>query len=394
MDIPSVASIVKSASTCIRVPSRVEWIEQTVQFLTQQAMDCGVCEAPQSFRISLALHEALTNAVVHGNLEVSSELKELLDGAAFARMLAERASDPRYASREVEILFEYNSQTAQWTMTDEGRGFDADEVLHRIEQSTSASAESIESLLASGRGIQLMRSIMSDIRFDLGGRRVIMSHVRELSEAAARPSERRRRVGILLRGNGGIDWDKVEELAAAELGMSVEEACRARVDRVERVLLEVSDPYGPIYLPAKVCGRRITGDDAFQLFCRIRSRAEIDEEITESREVGDAIARLLERFGGAEIEHHELRTHQRRVYTERVEVIGPAGQSPRHAFARDLSRGGIAFITTFPLPPGPIEVRLPRPDNGQTLRVSGIVRRCDQLMAGFYDVGVRFIGWA
>jgi len=69
------------------------------------------------------LHEALTNAVVHGNLELASDLKER-DDDTFARALAERTADPHFCERNVLIEVDHNEDRCCWTFTDEGRGFD------------------------------------------------------------------------------------------------------------------------------------------------------------------------------------------------------------------------------------------------------------------------------
>lgn len=151
---------------CITIPSRIEWIEPTVRYLEQHARELSVCTDANRHQISVSLHEAITNAIVHGNLEISSELKEQ-EGSAFAEQLAVRLSDNRYATRNVEITIDCNRDRIEWSIADSGRGFDIDRILQR--------AESDEvSLLASGRGVIMMKAFMDDVRYDLGGRRVVM----------------------------------------------------------------------------------------------------------------------------------------------------------------------------------------------------------------------------
>jgi hypothetical protein len=86
----------------------------------------------------------------------------------------------------------------------------------------------------------------------------------------------------------------------------------------------------------------------------------------------------------------ERRTHPRFPYTERLQIETQSGREPALGFARDLSKGGIAFITTAPLP---LEVRvlgLPR-SGGEPLRVRVLILRCTRIMEGFYDIGARFL---
>src|SRR5689334_9384502 len=71
----------------LRVPSRLEWIEPVVSHLVDRAVACGAVAPGRGGHAMLALHEALTNAIIHGNLEVSSDLKEHGDDA-FAQAIA------------------------------------------------------------------------------------------------------------------------------------------------------------------------------------------------------------------------------------------------------------------------------------------------------------------
>src|SRR6516164_1890187 len=106
LPIPDVAGAVLAERCRLRIPSRPEWIAPAVEHLQERAARCGACQPSRAGKLMLALHEALTNAVVHGNLEVSSELKE--HGGAFAAALAERAADPHFAGRGITIEVDYD----------------------------------------------------------------------------------------------------------------------------------------------------------------------------------------------------------------------------------------------------------------------------------------------
>jgi FixJ family two-component response regulator/anti-sigma regulatory factor (Ser/Thr protein kinase) len=119
-------------------------------------------------RILMATDEALTNAVVHGCLEVGSSLKEDRSAGAFADACAAREADDAYADRRVGIVLEMDATTLTVSVQDDGPGFD-----------TAALPDPDDPevlLLASGRGILIMRSLMHDVRFEDSGRRVVMVH--------------------------------------------------------------------------------------------------------------------------------------------------------------------------------------------------------------------------
>src|SRR5262245_3156684 len=102
METPNLPLAVLAEQTRLQILSRPEWIEPTVDYLKHKALLCGACSESRIDRLLLALHEGLTNAVVHGNLEISSELKER-DDHAFIETLAHRAADPNFHRRRVDI---------------------------------------------------------------------------------------------------------------------------------------------------------------------------------------------------------------------------------------------------------------------------------------------------
>jgi serine/threonine-protein kinase RsbW len=90
--------------------------------------------------IRIALREALSNAVIHGNHEDPG--KQVYVGC-------------RGGSDEVSIV-----------IRDEGQGFDTDEI------PDATAAENIKS--SHGRGIYLMQTLMDEVRFERGGTVVYM----------------------------------------------------------------------------------------------------------------------------------------------------------------------------------------------------------------------------
>src|SRR5713101_6214156 len=120
LDSPDLPAFVEEERTRLRLPSRPDWIEPTVEYLKRKAVLSGACLETQAGKLMIALHEALSNAVVHGNLEISSDLKERGDGC-FLEALATRAADSHYASRTVSIAVDYRGGRCQWTLTDQGK---------------------------------------------------------------------------------------------------------------------------------------------------------------------------------------------------------------------------------------------------------------------------------
>jgi CheY-like chemotaxis protein/anti-sigma regulatory factor (Ser/Thr protein kinase) len=74
-------------------------------------------------RLAIALDEALTNALYHGNLQVSSELRQR-DDHGFWRLAEERRRLPPYRDRRLEVEVILSPSEITYIIRDEGPGFD------------------------------------------------------------------------------------------------------------------------------------------------------------------------------------------------------------------------------------------------------------------------------
>ncbi|MGE0607156.1 MAG: response regulator, partial [Pirellulales bacterium] len=82
----------------------------------------GICDENARLRVAMALREALLNAVEHGNLEVSSALRESLDDS-YHRATEERRQQQPYCDRRVFVEVNESPDEARYVITDEGPGF-------------------------------------------------------------------------------------------------------------------------------------------------------------------------------------------------------------------------------------------------------------------------------
>jgi len=220
MGIPDISAAVLAQQSHLRLPSRPEWSEAAATYLKNIAVLCGACHEARAGKLMVALHEALSNSIIHGNLEVSSDLREQGDGT-FAEALAVRMSDPALASRRIDVLFDYDGERCRWIITDQGRGFNVEKVLARVDGGDQ------EVLLASGRGILIMRTFLDDVSYELNGRRVILTMLR-LSGAEKRRHDRRPMHHPLrivpVRDDGSPDWDAAYDAVSrniSEHGLNV-----------------------------------------------------------------------------------------------------------------------------------------------------------------------------
>jgi CheY-like chemotaxis protein/anti-sigma regulatory factor (Ser/Thr protein kinase) len=122
-------------------------------------------DASEQMRMSIALEEALLNAFYHGNLEISSELRED-DNGGFDRLARQRAQEPPYCDRRIYVKAKFSESGAEFVVRDDGAGFD----VTQLPDPTDA-----ENLLRpSGRGLLLMQSFMDEIHYNATGNEVTM----------------------------------------------------------------------------------------------------------------------------------------------------------------------------------------------------------------------------
>lgn len=119
----------------------------------------------ERLRVGVALEEALLNAAYHGNLEISSELREQ-DHAAYYELARERAGTPPYCERNIYVDVELSPDIVQYVIRDEGPGFDPGELPDPTEPSNLDRP--------CGRGLLLMRTFMDDVEYNPLGNEVTL----------------------------------------------------------------------------------------------------------------------------------------------------------------------------------------------------------------------------
>ena len=119
----------------------------------------------ERMRICLALREAVLNAIEHGNLEVSSDLRQV-DEREFRDKLDERRRQPPYAERRVRVRAQISREEAVFDVADEGPGFNPSTL---PDPDDPANMERI-----GGRGLLLIRTFMDEVRHNAAGNRITL----------------------------------------------------------------------------------------------------------------------------------------------------------------------------------------------------------------------------
>lgn len=136
-----------------------------VHFLQEVLLQTGVCDATENLQVGVALDEALTNALHHGNLEIGSQLRET-NLAEYFETARRRKTEPPYRDRRIRVEARLSPDAALVRIRDEGPGFDASQLPDPTDP------ENLDAV--HGRGIFLMRTFMDSVEFNDPGNEVTM----------------------------------------------------------------------------------------------------------------------------------------------------------------------------------------------------------------------------
>lgn len=131
------------------------------------------CDETELMQIGTALDEALLNALFHGNLEVSSELREE-DDRAYYDLAAQRARQEPYCDRRVHVHVELSPEEAVFVIRDEGPGFDPGALPDPTDPANLGKM--------SGRGLLLIQAFMDEVTHNEPGNEIKMVKRRSLDD--------------------------------------------------------------------------------------------------------------------------------------------------------------------------------------------------------------------
>jgi len=140
-------------------------IPPLIGYLQENITRMGLCDEIGRIRVSIALQEALLNAMQHGNLEVDSGLKETNE-KEFQTLLQQRRREKPYLTRRVYVTAKESPAEAVYVIRDEGPGFDPSKLPDPTDPSNLDRV--------SGRGLLLIRTFMDRVHHNKSGNEITM----------------------------------------------------------------------------------------------------------------------------------------------------------------------------------------------------------------------------
>ena len=150
-----------------------EIIEPLIELVQQVAVSQGLMSHNNRVQMTVALEHALHNAMIRGNLELSRDEMPVPNPT----VIAERLQQDPYRNRKVYFRSLVTPDSAQFTIRDEGPGFDTTQV--------PSAADPASFRDGSGRGLVLIKAFMDEVEFDKTGNEIRMTKYR--SDAPGKP---------------------------------------------------------------------------------------------------------------------------------------------------------------------------------------------------------------
>jgi CheY-like chemotaxis protein len=133
--------------------------------LSEELASVGFGDENTRMRLTIALQEAFSNALYHGNLEVSSDLRQD-DERRFYELAEARRTMASYRDRRIRVRARIERQEVQIAVSDEGPGFDTS----RLERPFDPE----DLMRIGGRGLSLIRTLMDEVTFNETGNQINM----------------------------------------------------------------------------------------------------------------------------------------------------------------------------------------------------------------------------
>jgi anti-sigma regulatory factor (Ser/Thr protein kinase) len=150
-------------------------VPKVIARLELPMVELDLFDEGERMQIAMALDEAILNAMIHGNLEVSSELRQTDDGKPYNDLIDKRKQIPPYRDRRVIVHMHASVDSATIVVRDEGPGFDAEALRDPTDP------ENLER--AGGRGLLLINAFMDEVRHNDRGNEITMIKRKNPSES-------------------------------------------------------------------------------------------------------------------------------------------------------------------------------------------------------------------
>lgn len=141
-------------------------LDMIVHYLISDVSNFGI-DKSRLDNLTLAIYEALNNAVEHGNLELSKDFDRNANMDAFETFLRSKVKKleiPEFAKKKVKIEIVYRDGKLSFIITDDGKGFDHANFMGVVQERIYADKIN--------RGLFLIRNVVDEMAFNPEGNQI------------------------------------------------------------------------------------------------------------------------------------------------------------------------------------------------------------------------------
>ena len=143
-------------------------IQFYTNFLVSYLYNTNRISEEDRFNLQMALMELLTNALEHGNLEISFKEKSdwMNKGGDMLQLYRQKSAMPQYSARKIKITYEIGKTKSRFIIHDDGNGFDWRKYVNKADNAQADTKE------FHGRGISLSKDLVTGISYNEKGNQV------------------------------------------------------------------------------------------------------------------------------------------------------------------------------------------------------------------------------
>jgi CheY-like chemotaxis protein len=154
-----------SRNTTFEMRNDPELLTPLVGIIQEDLDAFAVGDETARMRVAVALREALANALYHGNLECSTDLRQH-DERVFYNLADQRRAAEPYRSRRVHVESRVDREGARIVIRDEGVGFDV--------KSIEKPFDPEDLMKVGGRGMILIRTFLDEVFHNAAGNQITL----------------------------------------------------------------------------------------------------------------------------------------------------------------------------------------------------------------------------
>lgn len=161
-------------------------ISPLVDFVSSTMASLGIGDESDQRHVSVAIEEALINAMFHGNLELDSaaalHARQRMHDGGISEDVVERQVLSPYKERRVQVAINLNRKQIEIAIRDEGAGFNASVCTEHASEPSQLSSQE-------GRGLTLIHNFMDHVSFNDSANEIRMCM--KVKAAAKKPAAAR-----------------------------------------------------------------------------------------------------------------------------------------------------------------------------------------------------------